>query len=142
MAKLPDFSSTRTAFARASRRLVGNLAERAELGELAAGFGDIGALALEVIGDRAAEVGIGNVMRGVGGVRQISARELVLALRAGFDDLKLALDREIDGLVVANLEMQEVVVLDRTPVAAEQRVRADEIDRARDPAAIALGHHQ
>ena len=33
-------------------------------------------------------------------------------------------------------------MLDRAPVAAEQRVGADEIDGAGDPAAVALGHHQ
>src|ERR1700749_4998190 len=109
MAGLPAFSATHTAIAETSRRLVRirDLPERTELGQLAAGFLDIGALALEVIGDRAAQAGIGDVMRGVGGVRQISACELVLALRAGFDDLQLALDREIDRLIVADLEMQE-----------------------------------
>ncbi len=38
--------------------------------------------------------------------------------------------------------MQERVLLDAAPVAAEQRVRADEVDRAGDVAAVALGHHQ
>lgn len=33
-------------------------------------------------------------------------------------------------------------MLDCTPVAAEQRVRADEVDRAGDPAVVAAGHHQ
>ena len=33
-------------------------------------------------------------------------------------------------------------MLDRAPVAAEQRIGADEIDRAGDPAAGPLGHHQ
>ena len=38
--------------------------------------------------------------------------------------------------------MQERVVLDGAPVAAIERVGADEIDGAGDPAAGALGHHQ
>src|SRR5689334_12146843 len=79
-------------------------------------------------------------MRGIGGVRQISARELMLALRTGLDDLQPVLDREIDRLIVADLEMQERMMLDRAPVAAEQGVGADEVDRARDPSAVTLGH--
>src|SRR5262245_3060010 len=107
MAWLPDFSATHTGRVQRSRRLVRDLPEWAELGELPAGFGDIGALALEVIRDRPAEIGVDDVMRGVGGVRQISARKLMLALRAGFDDLKFALDCKIDRLIIADLEMQE-----------------------------------
>ena len=54
-------------------------------------------------------------MRRIGGDRQIAARELVLALGAGLDARELVLDRVFDGLVVAELEMQERVVLDRSP---------------------------
>ena len=56
------------------------------------------------------------------GHRPIAARQLVLALRAGLDHLQLALDGEVDRLVVADLEMQEGVVLDAAPVAAVERV--------------------
>ena len=66
----------------------------------------------------------------------------MLALRAGLHRLKAPLDGKVDGLIVANLEMQERVMFDRAPVAAEQGVRADEIDGAGDPAAVAPGHHQ
>ena len=38
--------------------------------------------------------------------------------------------------------MQERVVLGRAPMAAEQGVRADEVDGAGDPAPGPLGHHQ
>src|SRR6185437_3900612 len=34
------------------------------------------------------------------------------------------------------------MMLDRAPVAAEQRVGSDKVDRASDPAAVAFGHHQ
>src|ERR1700761_998786 len=136
MAALPAFSSTHTAVAGTSRRLVRRLPEWTQLGQLAAGFLDIGALSLEVVGDCAAQAGIGDVVRGVGGVRQISARELVLALRAGFDDFQLTRDREIDGLIVADLEMQERMMLERAPVAAEQSIRAEEGDGAGDPRAV------
>jgi inorganic pyrophosphatase len=56
--------------------------------------------------------------------------------------LQLALDGEVDGLVVADLEMQEGVVLDAAPVAAVEGVGADEVDRAGDVAAAAAGHDQ
>ena len=61
-------------------------------------------------------------MRRIGGGRQIAARELVLALGAGLDAGELVRDRVFDRLIVAELEMQERVMLDRAPVAAEQRV--------------------
>src|SRR6266700_1898443 len=51
-------------------------------------------------------------------------------------------NRVVERLIVAELEVQERMLLDRAPVAAEQGVRADEIDGARDPAPVALGHHQ
>ncbi len=76
-------------------------------------------------------------MRGIGGLRQVAARDLVLALRAGLDRLQAARNRKIDRLVVADLEMQERVMFDRAPVAAEQGVGADEIDGAGDPASAA-----
>ena len=90
--------------------------------ELVAGGRHIGALALEIVGDRAAQAGIGDVVRRIGGGRQVAARDLVLALRAGLDARELVRDRVVDRLVVAELEMQERMVLDRAPVAAEQRV--------------------
>src|SRR5665647_1370705 len=88
------------------------LAKRSGLGELASGFGDIGALALEIVGYRVAQAGVGDVMRGIGGLRQVAARDLVLALRAGLDRLQAALNCKIDRLIVADLEMQERVVFD------------------------------
>ena len=111
-------------------------------GELLAGRLHIGALALEIVGDRAAQARIGDVVRRIGGDRQVAARELVLALGAGLDAGELVRDRELDRLVVAELEMQERVVLDRAPVAAIQRVGADEVERAGNLSAGALGHDQ
>src|SRR5215470_7898885 len=66
----------------------------------------------------------------------------MLALRAGLHRIQTALNGEIDRLVVADLEMQEVVMLDGAPVAAEQSIGANEVDGAGDPTAVALGHHQ
>jgi hypothetical protein len=68
--------------------------------------------------------------------RQVAARELVLALRAGLDPFQAVCQGEVDGLVIADLEMQERVVLDRTPVPAVERLRPDEVDRAGDVAPV------
>ena len=61
-------------------------------------------------------------MGGIGGLRQIAARQLVLALGAGLDARQLVGDRVVDRLIVAELEMQERMVLDGAPVAAIDRV--------------------
>src|ERR1700674_5388486 len=86
------------------------LAKRAGLGEFASGFGDIGAFALEIIRDRVAQAGVGDVMRRISRLRQVAARDLVLALRAGLHRPQAALNRKIDRLIIADLEMQERVV--------------------------------
>jgi hypothetical protein len=66
----------------------------------------------------------------------------VLSLRAGFDPRYFVGDCIFDGLVVAELEVQERMMLDRAPVAAEQGMRTKKIDGPCDPAARALGHDQ
>src|SRR5206468_1459074 len=98
----------------------------------------MGALVLEKVGDGAPQPRIGNVMCGMSGHRHIAARDLVLAAGAGLDAAELVLDRIVDRLIVADLEMQERVLLDAAPVAAKQDIGADEVDGARDPAAVAL----
>ena len=98
------------------------LAERRGRRKLFAGRLHIGPLAREILGDRPAQRRIGDEMRGIGGVRQIAARELVLALGAGLDARELVGDRVIDGLIVAQLEMQKRMVLDGAPVAAVERI--------------------
>src|SRR6478609_8199760 len=102
MAAAPrKFALTVTSRSVPSRRLVDAFAERAELGQLPSGLGDIGALALEVIVDGAAQAGIGDEVGGMGRPRQVAARDLVLALRAGLDVVEAVFDREIDRLIVA-----------------------------------------
>src|SRR5262245_17784076 len=118
------------------------LAEWRRLGQLLDRRGHVGALALEEVVDRATQLGIVDVMRRVGRDWHITACDLVLALGAGFDPSELVLDRVLDRLVVAELEMQERMVLDAAPVATEQGLGADEVDGAGDPAPAALGHHQ
>src|SRR3954451_10492872 len=102
-----------------SSRLVGGLAERPGLGQFASRLRHIAPLPSKIVPHRPAQTGIDDMMRGVGGLRQVTARDLVLALRAGLDPLQAVLDRELDGLIVADLEMQERMVLDGAPVAAE-----------------------
>src|ERR1700722_11318908 len=122
--------------------LVGVFAKWSGLGEFARRLRHIGAFAPQILVDGPAQTGVGNVMRRISGLRKIAARELVLTLRTGLDGLEVPLNRKIDRLIVADLEMQERVMLDRAPVTAEQGIGPDKIDGAGDPAAIALGHDQ
>ena len=91
----------------------------------------------QIVGDRLGETRVGELMRRIGERRAIAARELVLSLRAGLDPPQAAVKREVDRLIIADLEMKERPVLDRAPVAAVERVVADEIDGAGDVAARA-----
>src|SRR5262245_10534695 len=102
------------------------------LGELLAGGIDIGALALEVVGDGASEPRIGDEMRRIGVGRQVAAGEFVLALRPGLDACQPVADGELDGLIVADLEVQAGVVLDRAPVAPIKAIAADQVQGAGD----------
>ena len=56
----------------------------------------------------------------IGGIGQIAACELVFALGAGLDACELMRNGEFDRLIVADFEMQERMLLDRAPMAAEQ----------------------
>ena len=112
------------------RLVSGILAIRRHAGKLGTRGSHVGPFPHQIIGNRAAQTGIGDVVRGVGGLRHIAAGDLVLALGAGLDAGELMGDRVVDGLIVAQLEMQKGMMLDGAPVAAEQRVRADEINGA------------
>ena len=81
-------------------------------------------------------------MGAVGRHRQVAAGELVRALRARLDTREPSRNGEVDGLVVADLEMQAGVLLERAPIAAIERVGADEVQRACDGAAVALGEYE
>ena len=81
----------------------------------------------------------------VAGVREHrleAARELVLALGAGVEAREALADAEVDALVVAGLEMQLRVVLGAAPVAAVERVGADDVERAGNDLAPVLGDDQ
>ena len=86
----------------------------------------------EIVGHRIAQARMRNVMRRMHGHRPIATGQLVLALRACLDHPQLAVDGEVDRLMIANLEMQEGVVLDAAPVAPIERVGTDEPRAGRD----------
>ena len=60
----------------------------------------------------------------------------MLPLRPRFYLLQAQPNRRLYGLVIAKLKMQVRVVLDAAPLAAKQRIRADEIQRARHKAPL------
>ena len=66
----------------------------------------------------------------------------MLALGACFDTGKLMGNRVVDGLIIANLEMQKRVMFDRAPIAPVQAIATDDVQRARDVGSIALGHDE
>src|SRR5690606_13316368 len=74
--------------------------------------------------------------------RQITARELVLPLRAGLDRGQAMGNRIVDGLVIAKLEMQGAMVLDASPIAAVNGVGSKEVQGAGNAAAAAPRHDQ
>src|SRR5205085_3404382 len=88
-----------------------------------------GALALQEIGDGAAEAGVGDIMGGEGGDGPVAARQLVPALRARLGALQAAGDDGVDRLVVAKLEMEEGQLGQSAPVAAVKRLGADHVER-------------
>ena len=111
------------------------------LRQLLAGCVHVPAFAHQVVGDRAAQGRVGDVVGGVGFGWKIAARQLVLALCAGLGARNAVLDGVIDGLVVSHLEMQERVVLQRAPVAAIEAIAADQMEGAGDLACPSLGQH-
>src|SRR5438034_7627026 len=113
----PSIASNPISASPSSRRLVGVLSERTRVGQCARGLGHIGAFPPQIFVDRTAQAGIGDVVRRTGGLRKISTRDLVFALRTGLDGSQASPNGEIDGLIIANFEVQEWMVLDRAPVA-------------------------
>src|SRR5436190_20885226 len=96
--------------------------ERQEFRQRFAVMGDLPTLAFKIVGNGAAEAWIGDPVGGVGGRRPVAAGKLVLALGAGFDARKAVRDRPVDRLVIAELEMQKRLLIDRPPIAAIERV--------------------
>ena len=61
--------------------------------------------------------------------RKIAALHLVKALRPGLYGLQAAFNGKLDGLIVAGFEMQTGNVEIAPPVAPEQTVLADEVQK-------------
>src|ERR1700687_4355537 len=74
--------------------------------------------------------------------RHVAPGEFVCPLCSGLDACQALGNGELDGLVVAQLKMQEAMMLDGAPVAAVERVRTDEVQCAGDVAATALSHDE
>src|SRR5690606_9335515 len=125
-----------------SQGRLGVLAERRPLAEEQLVLRDALALALEELGHRGAEAGVGDPVHRPGLDRLVAAGELVPALRPGLDPGEPALDGEIDCLIVAQLEMEEGPVDEAAPVAAVERVGADEVERPGDRPAVLEGEQQ
>ena len=64
------------------------------------------------------------------------------ALCSCFNLLEAAVDREIDCLVVTDLEMQKGVMFEAAPVTSKQSIATDEIQRTRDVGAGSFAHDQ
>ena len=65
--------------------------------------------------DRVAEARVADPVRAVGRHRLVAALQLVRPLRAGLDPGEAVGDREVDRLVVAGLEMEELELAARQP---------------------------
>src|SRR5216684_1181152 len=118
------------------------LPERDGFGELAARRLDVGALAPQIVGDGAPQGRIGDMMGRIGHDRNIAPRDLVLALRPGFDPGKPMRNRIFDGLIITQLKVEERVMLDGAPMASIERMGADEIDGTGNETSRPSGHDQ
>ena len=66
----------------------------------------------------------------------------MLALGTGLDAAQTVTKGKVDGLIIAQLEVQARVMLDTAPVAPEERVAPDEVERPGNIAPVSLGQHQ
>ena len=100
---------------------VGLIAPKGQgLGQFLANGAHVTTLAAQIIRHGAAQAGIGDEMGRARRHRAIAPGELVLALCPGLDPRQTVGEGVIDGLVIADLEMQEGVILDAAPVAARR----------------------
>src|SRR5215211_1444283 len=86
----------------------------------------------DVPSDGVPEGRVSYLVRAVGEGGEEAPRELVLALRAGLEELEAPLDGELDPLVVAELEVQISPRFDGAPVAPVERASLEEKQSARD----------
>src|SRR5271165_3494051 len=109
------------------------LLSRAEIASKGRMFGvkldrvfDMQPLPSEKIGDRAFEAGIGKVVRRIGRHRPVAARHFMFPLRPRFDPFQAMPQGKINRLIIAYFEMQERVLLDRSPISAVEGVVANQ----------------
>jgi hypothetical protein len=62
--------------------------------------------------------------------------------RAGFDPRQAIRDGVLDRLVVASLEVKELVLAATAPIAAIDRIAADQIERRANVPSVLFRHHQ
>lgn len=116
--------------------------ERSHLGQISHFLIDRRALAAQEIGDGLLKALIAQPMQRMGGDRQIAPRQLVLALGAGLDAGQPLRDGPVDGAVIAQLEMQEGVILDAAPIAAVKRIGSDQVQRPGHRPPVPQRQHQ
>src|SRR3546814_7836940 len=80
-------------------------------------------------------------MCGPGRHGRIAARQLVLALGARLNSLQSPRDGKIDGLVIAEFEMQEGHVLHTAPITSIQGLGANHVERPGDRSPIRSEEH-
>src|SRR6056297_4074819 len=97
--------------------LLGHFSERSIAREDLDVFAHRRALGLEIVLDGARKALIGEPVQRMGFYGQVAAGDLVLALGTGLDRIQPVGDGVVDGLVIAGLEMQAGVMLDRAPIA-------------------------
>ena len=84
------------------------------------------ALALDEAGDGCGKPWVGNPVARRRNHRFETAGDFVFALRAGVESQQAVFDAISDALVVTGFEVQRIVVFGAAPIAAVQRVAADE----------------
>src|ERR687894_1823790 len=101
-------------------------------------LGDHLSLLRDVLLDRTPELWVPDLVRAVRKRWEEAACELVLPLRAGLEELETPLDGELYRLVVAELEVQVAHLSNGAPVAAEERLAFEEVERPCDRATRAI----
>src|SRR5579864_8668910 len=100
------------------------------------------ALPLDKGSNGAAEAGVRDPMGAVGRHRQVAALQFMRSLRARLYPLQAALDRELDGPVIAAFEMQKAVFAVRPPIASVNRIAAQNVESTGDVVLAAPRHEQ
>ena len=103
---------------------------------------NIASFLVQKAGYRIAKPWVRNPMGAIGRLGQIASHNFVASLSAGFYAFQTPGDGIVDGLVVADFEVQKPVIFDASPVTTKQRIAANEVKRAGDVSPVAFGHDQ